>query len=98
MILDSLHVDVAQGSSGQYSSCKLQYFCQVFLIAEFVNRGPPHHAFDGYGTLQRRHLDDVTGLKTLQIGPDTVQQKVIEVYFLNDVLAANMHHLAQRPT
>src|SRR5690349_4134475 len=81
--IDSFHPDLAQSRRDQHSTRKIQYFIQSLLALEFVNGWASHHAADGYLWPDGRHQDTVSRKKTIDVGTNSVEKKIVEVHLAN---------------
>ena len=74
-----------------------QQLIQILFAVKFVNRRPPHHSFDCDGWPERWHAQRIAVLKTLQISPNAMQQKIVGINLFEQNLPAIMLDTSQRP-
>src|SRR5208282_5261294 len=86
MRFHSLYFNVPQRCRWQDSSRSVQHIVQILFSMQFVYRWPPYHSLDRDGRPQRRHAQRIAILKALQISPNSMQQKIVGIYFFKQRL------------
>ena len=92
----ALNLDLSQSSRGKYSTGQCQHFGKILLSIQFVNGRAPHHSFERNQRPQRRNQQSVARLQPFQRSSDSVKQQIVDINFVNQLLAPIMLQGAKR--
>ena len=94
--LHALDFDLAKRGGDQQTTGQINDVGEIFLPAQFINRGTPHHSRDRDLRPYGRDKNGVARLQAIYIGTDPAQQEFIKVGLVHQLRAAQVFDRSQR--